>query len=139
MVRPSSGELLRRWYEDVWNRKDSAAIHTYMAPGCVLRNPGGPGGAYRSPEDFAAFHAAMLRDFPDMVVTVHQVVESGPMAVARWSATATPGGPASGAEPLTITGMSMVRVEDGSVVEAWDEWDRYGFCIACGLVVPAAA
>ncbi len=143
MATETPGALLRRWFDEVWNGRDTAIVHQCLGPDSVLRNPGAEGGALRGPDGFLAFRDTLLRAFPDIALTVHEVVESGPMAAARWSARMTHTGPGLGippsGAPVTITGMTMARVENGKVVEAWDEWDQLKLSTACGLVAPAQA
>lgn len=47
--------------------------------------------------------------------------------VARWTATGTNDGPLMGAEPtgnrFEFTGVSLYRIDDGRITEAWTYWD----------------
>jgi predicted ester cyclase len=139
---PSAGAVLRLWFEEVWNRRDAGRIATYFAPEAIAYALDESGADARGPEAFRRFFERFLEGFSDIHFTVHDVVEAGPMAVARWSASLTHSGGGLGVAPtgrtLTISGMTMARVEDGMIREGWNEWDRMRLATQCGLVRPAA-
>ena len=67
------------------------------------------------------YHAA----FPDLRVTNEDVVVSGDRAVLRWSATGTHEGDQLGVpathRSVRLTGIDILRIEDGRIVERWGE------------------
>ncbi|MBS7813084.1 ester cyclase [Roseococcus pinisoli] len=138
---PSAGTILRLWFEEVWNRKDVSLIETYFAPDGVTYALDLSGADARGPAAFQAFFEEFLASFPDIHFTVHDVVEDGDRAAGRWSARLTHSGDGFGftasGETVTVTGMSMVRVENGMMVESWNEWDRLRLATACRMTAPA--
>ena len=63
--------------------------------------------------------------FPDLSVSTDDVVSSGDRLVVRWTATGTHQGdqlgvPATG-KRVRLTGIDILRVEEGRVVERWGE------------------
>jgi len=136
MPPPSAGAVLRLWFEEVWNRRDAGRIEAYMAPDGIAYSLDESGADAVGPAAFRVFFERFLETFPDIHFTMHDVIEAGPMAAGRWSACLTPGGgpgltPAG--QTVTLTGMTMIRVEDGKVREGWNEWDRLGLATACRL------
>lgn len=67
------------------------------------------------------YHAA----FPDLRVTDEEVLVAGDRAVLRWSGTGTHDGDQLGVpathRTVRMTGIDILRVEDGRVVERWGE------------------
>ncbi|MGK7863839.1 ester cyclase [Falsiroseomonas sp. E2-1-a4] len=141
MPPPSPGSVLRLWFEEVWNQRDPDRIATYFAPDAVAYALDESGADAHGPEAFRVFFERFLGSFSDLHFTLHEVVEAGPMAVARWSASLTHSGNGLGIAPtgasLTVTGMTMARVEDGMIREGWNEWDRLRLATGCGMLVPA--
>jgi len=141
MPPPSAGAVLRLWFEEVWNQRDPDRIATYFAPDAVAYALDESGADAHGPEAFRVFFERFLESFSDLHFTLHDVVEAGPMAVARWSARLTHSGNGLGIAPtgtsLTVTGMTMARVEDGMIQEGWNEWDRLRLATQCGMLVPA--
>jgi len=141
MATYTPGELMRSWFEDVWNNRAADKIALHLAPHAVMHATDEEGGDTEGPEGFRKFQERILAAFPDIRFTILDVLEDETRAVARWSATLTHCGTGFG-EPtggrVTVTGMSMVRLENGVGVESWDEWDRLSLALACRKVVPAA-
>lgn len=81
---------------------------------------------------FAQGLAAMVEAFPDLVTTVEDLLvdETRSRVAVRWKAVGTNRGRYLGVGPTnrltTITGIEIVGIEDGRVVERWGEWDISG-------------
>jgi predicted ester cyclase len=135
MPPPSAGAVLRLWFEEVWNGRDAGRIETYMAPGGIAHSLDETGADAIGPAAFRIFFERFLDTFPDIHFTMHDVVEAGPMAAGRWTARFTHSSSGPGVAPtgqtVTLTGMTMIRVEDGMVREGWNEWDRLGLAKEC--------
>jgi hypothetical protein len=48
-------------------------------------------------------------------------------------------GPAATNKPVAIGGMSLARIANGQLVEAWDQWDKLAMLQQIGAVPPLAA
>lgn len=122
---PSPDNLARRWFEEVWNKKDASAIVALSTPDMKSF---GADGVIRNRESFAEFHRLMLAAVPDLHVTIDQSVEGGDMVAVHWSVTGTHTGTMAGLPPGTgrrieLTGLTMVHVADGRIVEGWDDYN----------------
>jgi len=130
--------LIRRWFDEVWNHGRLETIDELLAPEAVTIGQSGPEAAMRGPREFRAFVEKLRAAFPDIQVTVEDGFEADDKVVARWSATMTHRGdqlglPASGKQ-VRITGISIGRVVDGKIVEAWDNWDQLTMMREIGAV-----
>ena len=60
-------------------------------------------------------------------VTVHDTIAEDDRLCVRWSCTANHTGPGLGVDPTSstihATGISLLRVAGGEVVERWQNWD----------------
>lgn len=137
---PSAGTIFRSWFDDVWNQGKAEHIGRYLSRDVVMHALDMNGADVRGPEGFQAFFEHLLENFSNIHFTVHEVVEEGDRAAGRWTARLTHSGDGFGApatgETVNISGMSMIRVADGQVVEAWDEWDRLRLATACRMLTP---
>jgi steroid delta-isomerase-like uncharacterized protein len=132
--------LIRRWFEEVWNRGRMEAIEEMASPDVI-----GHGQAQHATDiglkQFRVFAADLRGAFPDMKVTIDDVIEQGDKVVARWTATMTHRGQFLGMAPTgkkaTITGTSTQRISGGKIVEGWDNWDQLGLLVQIGAI-PAA-
>ena len=69
------------------------------------------------------------RAFPDLRFVHDDVIVQGDRAAVRWHATATHEGDAFGVpashRTVELTGIDIVRVADGRIVERWGEIDGH--------------
>ena len=141
--------LVRRWFAEVWNQGRLDTIQELMAADAVGIGQGGADVVIRGPQQFRAFVEKLRGAFPDIHVTVEDAFEAGDKVAARWSATMTHRGgqlgiAASGKE-VRITGISIVRIADGQIVQGWDNWDQLTMMREIGAIgeprvsLPAAA
>jgi steroid delta-isomerase-like uncharacterized protein len=81
---------------------------------------------------------AMRQAFPDLHVTVDDLMVEGDKITIRWTAHGTHQGdyygvPATG-KKMKNTGISIDRIEDGKFVESWSSSDELGMFRQLGLV-----
>jgi steroid delta-isomerase-like uncharacterized protein len=132
--------VIRRWFEEVWNKGRMEAIDEMASPDIV-----GHGQAQHNTdiglEQFKPFVVDLRTAFPDMNVVIDQTIEQGDKVAARWTSTMTHKGHFLGFAPtgkkVVITGTSIQRILNGKIVEGWDNWDQLGLMVQIGAV-PAA-
>jgi steroid delta-isomerase-like uncharacterized protein len=126
----SNKHLFRRWFEEIWNRRDASAISRMFAKNGVAHGLGMNGEDLIGPEGYLPFHKAFLGGFADLHVTVEDLIEEDDRVAGRWRARGTFTGDGMGftptGRPMVITGMTIIRVENGQVVEAWNNFDVLG-------------
>ncbi len=123
-------QLMRRWFQEVWNEGRIQTVHELLSPDGVATGQRGAEAEIRGPEEFEKFVREFRGAFPDIKVTVEDVFGSGDKVVLRWSATMTHTGdalglPASGRR-VRSRGITVARIEHGKIVEGWDNWDQLG-------------
>lgn len=133
---------VRRLYEEVFNQKNPAAIDDYFAPDVIDHSlpPGVPGGIEGVKLTISLFLAA----FPDLHITVEDLIAEGDKVVARWTLRGTHQGASLGMPPtgkqVTMPGISIVRLEGSKSAEQWVIHDQLGMLQQLGLApVPAQA
>jgi len=89
-------------------------------------------------EEAKQFLAMYKTAFPDLNVTVEDVIAEGEKAVTRWTARGTHQGEVEEFGPPTgrqieIKGITIHRVEDGKIVEEWERYDNLGVLQQLGL------
>ena len=117
--------LARRYQEEVWGKGDLALIDELLAPDFVDHSlPAGmdPGfsGARRAVQ-------GALDAFPDGQWTVEDLIAEGDKVVIRWKMDATHEhefrGIAPVGKPVTIKGITILRIVGGKIAERWVNWD----------------
>ena len=94
----------------------------------VLHEP--PPGAPPGPQAVAAVVAMFRAAFPDLTIEIDELVAEGDKVCARATTRGTHRGTIFGLAPtgktVTMTGLTMVRIVDGRLVESWVKNDVAG-------------
>jgi predicted ester cyclase len=116
--------LAREWFENVWNRLDESAIDRLMHRDATVH--GLVPGALRGPAAFKPFFHAFRDALSNIRVTIERVIVQGDEAAVLCRVTAQHTGhalgPATGRN-LDFHGITMVRVQDGQLIEGWNAFD----------------
>jgi steroid delta-isomerase-like uncharacterized protein len=134
--------LVRRFYEEVWDRGNSDFAFEVFAEDYVRHDlrptealPG-PEGQKRIADDFRSA-------FPDLRVNVDLVIGEGDFVVGRWTATGTHSGSWGALEPTgrraTFSAVNIFRFDHGKVVEIWNHRDDLGLRDQLGAAIYAGA
>jgi steroid delta-isomerase-like uncharacterized protein len=121
-------KLVRRWFQEVWNEGRLQAIHDLLAVDAVGIGEAEQGVTIHGPAEFVPFVERIRGAFPDINVVVEDAFGARDKVAARWSATMTHQGDhlgiAATGKPVRITGTTIVRLRNGQIIEAWDNWDQ---------------
>jgi predicted ester cyclase len=76
--------------------------------------------------------------FPDARITVEQQLAEGDLVATRWSGRGTHDGELMGVSPtgkqVTVSGLTISRLEGGKIVEEFQNWDTLGMLQQLGAV-----
>ena len=101
-------------------------------------NHSAPTGLPADRDGFKQFVAMYRVAFPDVHITIEDILAEGDRVMTRWSATGTHKGELLGIAPtekkVTVTGMSENRISGGKVVEQWNEFDDLGMLQQIGAM-----
>ena len=126
----------RRWVEEIWDKGNLAAFDELLAPQfvCNYAPPEVPLG----PEGYKQTVNLYRTALPDMHYTVDEMVAEGDKVAVRWNGRGTHEGSLMGIAPtgkqVTITGISILRIAGGKVVEEWGEMDMLGVLQQLGAI-----
>jgi steroid delta-isomerase-like uncharacterized protein len=130
--------LIRRWFEEVWNQGRAEAIDEMLSPDCIVQGLGGPEGAARGPEAFKTFYARFKGAFPDIQITVEEVITDGDRCAVRFSGRATHQGDDLGLpatqQAVAFTAMAFTHWKNGQIVEAWNNVDMMSMLQPIGAI-----
>ena len=133
-------KIVTRLFEEPW-KGNLDVIDEHIAPGYIGHDPSEREGI-RGREGFRAFIQKYLTAFPDGQMTVDDQILEGEKIATRWTGRGTHKGEIAGIAPtgkqITVTGLTISRLEGDMVVEDWTTWDTLGMLIQMGAV-PAPA
>jgi predicted ester cyclase len=127
----SDRSLGQRWFEEVWNQGRREAIAEMLAPDAVIHDGGidtaGPAG-------FQSFFDRISATLSELHIDVDDTIAAsdaeGDKLCVRWSCTARHTGDGLGLAPtgrtIDVTGICILRVANGKIVEGWQNWDMLG-------------
>lgn len=128
---------VRRLVEEVWNKGNLSVANECLASSYRHHDPSTPE-VEAGPE--GEMKRAMLyrSAFPDLRLTLEDVIAEGDTVAARWSCRATHKGALGDIAPtgkqVSLTGVSIVRFADGKMIEGWINWDALGMLQQLGVV-----
>jgi steroid delta-isomerase-like uncharacterized protein len=125
-----------RIVEEALNRGDQAVIDELVAPDFV--DHANPPGLPHGPEGFKVALTLFRSAFPDMHVTVEDHVAEGDRVARRMTIQGTHRGDLFGipptGKPMATTGIHLVRLAGGKLVEHWGINDDVGMLQQLGVV-----
>src|ERR1051325_11088244 len=135
--------LAHRWFEEVWNKGRAEAIDEMFAcEGIAHGLTDQQGNELCGPEGFKPFFESFRSAFPDLEVIVKDTVSEGDKVAARCVVRGTHRGEGIGiaptGNPVEFTGMTIIRVRDGKIVEAWNNFDFMAMFEQVGLNQPVS-
>ena len=134
--------IVRRWFEEVWNKGQEATIDELFPSIGVAYGLGDTATEVRGPEQIKPFVRNLRSAIPDLRIDVDDIVAEGDRVVVRLTLKGTHSGGAMGVAAsghrVHISGLVLVRVSGDQIVEGWNNWDQLSFLRQIGAL-PAAA
>ena len=120
--------LVQRWFDEVWNKGREEAIGEMFADDGVahglsedVNHP------ITGPKQFIPFHHTFRGAFPDNQVEIEDMIAEGDKVAARCTVRGKHAGDhlgiAASQSQVDFTGMVIVRISEGKIVEAWNNFD----------------
>jgi steroid delta-isomerase-like uncharacterized protein len=127
---------VQRSVDEFWNTGTLEAIDEFFATSYVGHDPSGIHAG-----DLATFKMsaeAMFTAFPDLQVTIEDMVAEGDRVVKRWTARGTHDGefmgiPATGNQ-IEVTGIDIYRMAGDKIEECWSNSDALGMMQQLGVI-----
>jgi predicted ester cyclase len=133
-------DLVRRFYDEIFNNGNLAVADEIIAPEFVEHIPQPVPGTHitTGPEAIRSFASMFREAIPDLSVSVDDVIAAADKVVTRVTWQGTQKGPLFGADPtgkrLRFTGIDIVRVGDGRIIEHWGQVDVLGALSELGFL-----
>jgi steroid delta-isomerase-like uncharacterized protein len=139
MSTTANKEIVRRFYEEVFNQRNVDAIDELVHPKFTNHDPTPV--ASRDPESMKQFIHTITQAFPDHHHAIEDLIAEGDRVVMRCTLTATHQGRFPSFLEMPPTGKSIcqrqihiLRVRDGKVAEHWVVRDDLTMMQQLGLI-----
>jgi len=128
--------IARRWVEELWSLGHTEVADEIIAPEYSVHDPGTPnraGGVEGEKNNVKMYRSV----FPDLWFSIEDMIASGDQVVVCHTAHGTHRGdlmkiPPTGKE-VAVTGISVLRIQDGKIIELRINWDKMGMLEQLGL------
>jgi steroid delta-isomerase-like uncharacterized protein len=122
-----SGKAVAQAYVDAWNKHDSAALDTLLAPDAIHEDFA-QNSRQRGKAEVVQFMGRTMATQPDFKMQIKTSIEDGRHVALEWTYTATYTGPDPTGKQVTnrrisARGASFFDVEKGKITRITDYWD----------------
>jgi steroid delta-isomerase-like uncharacterized protein len=118
--------VVRRLFEEVWNKGNLPVTEELFTTNYAHHDASTPD-VGRGPESEKKRATLYRTAFPDLRLTIEDIIAEGETVTARWSCQGTHKGDLNGIAPtgkqVTISGISIARFANGKMAEGWVTWD----------------
>lgn len=139
-----NSDVIVKWYDEVWNKKNEAAIDELLAKDCVAHGlVDDTGNEIVGPEKFKEFFRKFIGSFPDIRITVEDMISEGDKIAARATVRLSHTGEnfqvaekslAPSGKVIEFSGMTMNVIRNGQIVQAWNNFDFLGLYSQLGVL-----
>jgi steroid delta-isomerase-like uncharacterized protein len=127
-------KIARRLFDEMWNRANFAVVDE-LVPSSY---DGHSSAVIHGPDGAKAFIVKLREAFPDFSLTIVDQVAEGDKVAMRWTAYGTHKGEFQGIpatnRQVSVSGITILRVLDGKIIEGWTNEDMLGFLRQLGIV-----
>jgi steroid delta-isomerase-like uncharacterized protein len=133
----SNKNVVRRLFEEVWNKGNLQVTDELFTPNYAQHDASTPD-VGRGPDSEKKRATLYRTAFPDIRLTVEDIIAEGETVVARWSCRGTHKGDLNGIAPtgkqFNVTGVSVARFTNGKMSEGFVNWDALSLMQQLGVV-----
>ena len=131
-------DTLTRLYEDVWNGANPDTADKLVHEEYLIHDRD-LAAEMQGPELYKALASGTRDVFPDMTITIEDMVTAGEKIALRWTMTGTHQGTMFGVESTgrqaELTAIEINRFEDGKLIETWTQSDQLGLMHQLGVEI----
>jgi predicted ester cyclase len=138
MALEENKKLVSLIADEIWNEGKLTVCDDIMHVDAKYHGPHMPDGT-GTRENWKQAIAMYRNVFPDSHVTYEELIANDDTVVGRWSATGTHKGKLPGIEQITgkqiaISGITIYRIANGKIIEAWEQLDLLGMWLQLGVI-----
>jgi len=128
--------VIHRLFDEFYNAGDVDVADEIFASTAVIHDP--TTGDRSGIDGLKQRHHAQLAATPDFHMALEDMMAEGDRVAYRWTMTGTDKGGFMGRPPTnkltTLTGITIVRVASGKIVEGWHNYDMLGLLQQLGVM-----
>jgi steroid delta-isomerase-like uncharacterized protein len=130
-------QLVRRFFDDMCNGRRLDLADQLFTRSHVYHDPASPW-VSTGPDGMKGLIGAYHGAFRDARWHVHEMMDAQHAVITRWSGRGTHSGDLMGVaptgKPVSVDGIWIHRVSNGTIAESWNVWDMLGLLQQIGVV-----
>jgi len=131
-------QLVRRWFEEVWNQGREETIDELFAAHGIGYGLGDTETPVQGPAGIKPFVRNLRGALPDIHMKIEDSIAEGDKVTVRITVEGTHKGGQLGVAPtgrrIKIAGVVIIRIANGQLVEGWNSWDQLGLLRQIGAL-----
>jgi ketosteroid isomerase-like protein len=121
--------LVQGMLEAIWNGGDAEeAVRASRAAHCVSGGLGAE--TLRTEDEYLSFVQLAKTVIVDTTMEVHEIIAERDFVAVHMTLR---GRARESGKPISVTGMGIVKVANGKIVEAWNSWDGLALQLQLGV------
>jgi steroid delta-isomerase-like uncharacterized protein len=129
--------IVRRLYEEVWNKRKLEVVKELISPSHALQGPN-IFGSSMGPEAYKRQVLHFLEGYPDLHWTIEDTIAEKDKVVACWTMSGTHEGDFMGVpatnKKVSVDGMTIHHIVGGKIMDSNINWDALGMMQQLGAV-----
>ncbi len=129
--------IIRRLYEEVWNKRKLEVISEIVSPSHALQGPNISGSSI-GPEAYKRQFLLFLAGYSDLHFTIDDIIAEKDKVVACWTFSGTHRGDFMGIpatnKKVSMDGMTIHHLAGGKIMDSYGNWDALGMMQQLGVV-----
>jgi len=129
--------IVRCLFAELWNNGKLSVADEIFTPNYEHHDSSTPDFGH-GPESEKRRATLYRTAFPDLHLTIEDVIAEGETVMTRWSCRGTHKGDLNGIAPtgkqITVSGVTVARVSNGKIAEGYVNWDALGLMQQLGVV-----
>lgn len=136
MSSEANKEVISRLFEECWNQGNTRVVDELCDPDAIQFDPTYPEGLDNA--GFKQFLTTYRTAFPDVRMTISDLIGEDDTVAVSWSAMGTHRGELMGIPPtgkqVTVEGISIYQFANDQIVSSNTSWDLYGMLQQLGAI-----
>lgn len=129
--------IVRRLYEEVWNKRKLEVVNELISPSHALQGPTVFGSSI-GPEAYKQQVSSLLEAYPDLLWTIEDTIAEKDKVVACWTLSGTHKGDYMGVpatnKKVSVGGITIHHIAGGKIMDSHTNWDALGMMQQLGAV-----
>jgi steroid delta-isomerase-like uncharacterized protein len=129
--------IVRRLFAELWSNGNLSLADQLFTPNYTHHDSSSPDFGH-GPESERKRATLYRTAFPDLHLTIEDIIAEGDTVMTRWTCRGTHKGDLNGIAPtgkqVTISGMTVARLANGKLAEGYVNWDALGLMQQLGVV-----